>query len=58
MGSLESRVLVSARRFSELSVTDEDLPAPRTVELRAVERAFERPLEREEQAVERDRSTG
>lgn len=58
MGSLESRVLVSARRFSELSVTDEDLPAPRTVELRAVERSFERPIEREEQPVERDRSTG
>jgi len=54
MGSLESRVLVSARRFSELSVTDEDLPAPRTVELRAVERS----VEREDQAVERDRSTG
>ena len=54
MGSLESRVLVSARRFTELSVTDEDLPAPRTVELRAVERS----LEREEQQVERDRSTG
>ncbi|WP_370194736.1 DNA recombination protein RmuC, partial [Nocardioides sp.] len=54
MGSLESRVLVSARRFTELSVTDEDLPAPRTVELRAVERS----VEREDQAVERDRSTG
>lgn len=38
MGSLESRVLVSARRFSELAVTDEELPAPRAVELRAVER--------------------
>ncbi|MFN8194335.1 MAG: DNA recombination protein RmuC [Nocardioidaceae bacterium] len=32
MGSLESRVLVSARRFSELSVTDDELPAPRQVE--------------------------
>jgi DNA recombination protein RmuC len=38
MGSLESRVLVSARRFKELAVTDEELPAPRAVELRAVER--------------------
>ena len=38
MGSLDSRVLVSARRFSELAVTDEDLPAPRPVGLRAVER--------------------
>ncbi len=32
MGSLESRVLVSARRFSDLSVTDDPLPAPRQVE--------------------------
>ena len=32
VGSLESRVLVAARRFSELSVTDEELPAPRQVE--------------------------
>jgi len=38
MGSLESRVLVSARRFNELSVTDDDLPAPRPVTLRAVDR--------------------
>jgi len=38
MGSLESRVLVSARRFSELSVTDDELPAPRPVTLRAVDR--------------------
>lgn len=38
MGSLETRVLVSARRFSELSVTDDELPAPRPVTLRAVDR--------------------
>ena len=38
MGSLESRVLVAARRFSDLSVTDDQLPAPRAVELRAVDR--------------------
>ncbi len=38
MASLDTRVLVAARRFSELSVTDDDLPAPRPVELRAVER--------------------
>ncbi len=38
MGSLESRVLVSARRFNELSVTDDELPAPRPVTLRAVDR--------------------
>jgi DNA recombination protein RmuC len=37
MGSLESRVLVSARRFTELSVTDDDLPTPRPVTLRAVD---------------------
>ncbi|MBC2960390.1 DNA recombination protein RmuC [Nocardioides deserti] len=38
VGSLESRVLVSARRFTDLAVTDEELPAPRAVELRAVDR--------------------
>jgi len=42
MGSLESRVLVSARRFAELSVTDDDLPAPRPVTLRAVDRPVRR----------------
>jgi DNA recombination protein RmuC len=38
MGSLESRVLVAARRFTDLAVTDDELPAPRPVELRAVDR--------------------
>ena len=32
VGSYESRVLVSARRFTDLSVTDEELAAPRQVE--------------------------
>jgi DNA recombination protein RmuC len=32
VGSWESRVLVSARRFTELSVTDEPLTSPRQVE--------------------------
>ncbi|MFT3874480.1 MAG: DNA recombination protein RmuC [Nocardioides sp.] len=35
VGSLETRVLVSARRFSELAVTDDELPGPRQVEVRA-----------------------
>ena len=31
VGSLETRVLVSARRFAEMEVTDKDLPSPETV---------------------------
>lgn len=33
IGSLESRVLVAARRFTELSVSDEELATPRTVDV-------------------------
>jgi DNA recombination protein RmuC len=33
VGSLESRVLVSSRRFTELEVVDEEVPAPRRIEL-------------------------
>jgi DNA recombination protein RmuC len=38
IGSLDNRVLVAARRFNELSVTDDVLETPRPVEIRAVER--------------------
>ncbi|NYI75937.1 DNA recombination protein RmuC [Nocardioides panzhihuensis] len=38
IGSFDNRVLVAARRFNELSVTDDDLGTPRPVEIRAVER--------------------
>ena len=38
IGSLESRVLVSARRFGEMGVTDDELPTPRQVE--AAPRSF------------------
>jgi DNA recombination protein RmuC len=33
MGSLESRVLVSARRLAELGVSDEELAAPAQLEV-------------------------
>ncbi len=38
VGSLDTRVLVTARRFEELGVTRDELPPPRTVGLRAVDR--------------------
>jgi DNA recombination protein RmuC len=33
VGSLESRVLVSARKLAEMGVSDDELPAPAQVEL-------------------------
>ncbi len=45
VGSLESRVLVSARRFGDLSVTDDDLPRPRPVVTLARRAATEDPVE-------------
>ncbi|WGL53416.1 DNA recombination protein RmuC [Nocardioides sp. BP30] len=39
VGSLESRVLVTARRFRDLGVTDDELPTPQPVALHAVRRA-------------------
>ncbi len=45
IGSLESRVLVSARRFADLSVTDAELPGPQPVVALARRAARDDPLE-------------
>ncbi len=51
VGSLDTRVLVSARRFEELGVTRDELPPPRTVGLRAVDRRGAAPEEPPDRTV-------
>jgi len=58
VGSYESRVLVSARRFSELSVVDGDLDSPRQVESTSRSSGSDEPRSPELRAVDRRAASG